>query len=53
MPAPMIATFAPCRSAGIEPSPAGCAIQSSKAKGKSGPNMVTGAASLMTDLRLR
>ncbi|MFD2884933.1 hypothetical protein ACFS4T_31625 [Pseudomonas lini] len=37
MPAPTIATSAPWFCAGMLPSPAGCSIQSSKAKGKSGP----------------
>ena len=42
IPAPTMATSSPWCSVGIEPSPAGCAIQSSKGKGKSGPNIVTG-----------
>ena len=42
MPAPTMATSSPWCSWGIEPSPAGCVIQSSKGKGKSGPNIVTG-----------
>src|SRR5215475_900021 len=46
IPAPTMATSSPRRSWGIEPSPAGCAIQSSKGKGKSGPNMVTGRCAL-------
>src|SRR5258705_3185909 len=46
IPARTIATSSPRRSRGIEPSPAGCAIQSSKGKGKSGPNIVTGRCAL-------
>src|SRR5512146_382121 len=46
MPAPMTATSSPCRSAGIEPRPAGGAIQSSNGNGKSGPKIVTGPALL-------
>src|SRR6266704_1266367 len=42
MPAPMTATSSPCRSAGTEPRPARCAIQSSNGNGKSGPKIVTG-----------
>src|SRR6478672_11429642 len=42
IPAPTMATSAPRCSSGIEPSPAGCVIQSSKGNGKSGPNIVTG-----------
>src|SRR5580658_9112381 len=42
MPAPTTATSWPWRSAGIEPRPAGCAIQSSNGNGKSGPKIVTG-----------
>src|SRR5581483_2454145 len=46
MPAPMTATSSPCRSAGIEPRPAGWAIQSSNGNGKSGPKIVTGPSLL-------
>src|SRR5258707_11264408 len=46
MPAPTMATSSPRRSWGIEPRPAGWVIQSSKGKGKSGPNIVTGRCAL-------
>src|SRR5438477_10518429 len=46
VPAPMTATSSPCRSAGIEPRPAGWAIQSSNGNGKSGPKIVTGLSLL-------
>src|SRR5947209_7887171 len=45
MPAPMIATSSPWRCSGRRPRPEGCAIHSSLANGKSGPNMVTGPRS--------
>src|SRR6185437_13238740 len=46
IPAPTISTSSPRRSAGIEPSPTGWVIQSSKGNGKSGPNIVTGRSEL-------
>src|SRR6478672_6755844 len=45
MPAPRMATGAPCHLAGIDPNPAGCVIQSSNGNGKSGPKIVTGPCS--------
>src|SRR3990167_7692177 len=46
MPAPTMATSLPRRSGGSSPSPCGWVIQSSKANGKSGPKMVTGASAV-------